>query len=158
NGIYSQGASAANKNTGNIITQNLMNTASPNNIRNGGILVGFENNIEISLNTISGISYTTSPDSFGITLGLTSISTTGFTGNEVTNATVSRNIIGSVLNTGTFSAVGIGIASATSGTNLIVNNVITGVNANGTSGDFAAGIFAGGGAGSTTQIYFNSVS
>ena len=95
---------------------------------------------------------------FGIALGLTAISTTSFTGNEVTNATVSRNVIGTVTNTGTFSAVGIGVASATSGTNQISNNFIYGVGANGTSGDFGSGIFLGGGVGSTTQVYFNSVS
>ena len=65
-GIYSQGASAANKNTGNVITQNLMNTASPNNVQIGGILVGFENNIQITQNSIDGITLASSPDVFGI--------------------------------------------------------------------------------------------
>jgi Peptidase family C25 len=157
-GIFSQGASAGSKNTGNTITQNLINTASPNNVAKTGILVGFENSIQITQNTVSGMSQTSSPDVFGISLGLTGISTSTFTGNEVTNATVSRNMIGTVLNTGTFSACGIGVAPATSGTNQIVNNTLTGVSANGTSGDFSVGILIGGGSGSTTRIYFNSVS
>ena len=157
-GIYSQGASAAAKNTGNVITQNLMNTASPNNVSKGGIQVGFENNITISRNNIDGITQASSPDVFGIAVGMTAISTTTFTGNEVTNATVTRNNIGKVTNTGTFSAIGISVASATSGTNLIANNFISGVGANGTAGDFGAGIFLGGGTGSTTQVYNNSVS
>ena len=114
-GIYSQGASAASKNTGNIITGNLINTASPNNVAFGGIWVGFENSIVISGNTVDGITNTTSPDVFGITLGFgTSMSATTSTGNEVTNATVSKNVVGSVTNSGTFSAYGIGLSAATS--------------------------------------------
>jgi Calx-beta domain len=155
-GIYSQGASAANKNSGNIITQNLMNAVSPNNIGKGGIQVGFENSVTISENNISGIN--TTADDWGITLGLTSWTATTFTGNEVTNATVIRNNIGVVVNTGTNSAAGIAVASAASGTNLIANNFISGVTANSTPGDIAAGIFLGGGTGSTTNVYFNSVS
>ena len=54
-GIYSQGASIANKNQGTVITQNLINTASPNNVSKGGIQVGFENNIQITRNSIDGI-------------------------------------------------------------------------------------------------------
>jgi trimeric autotransporter adhesin len=157
-GIYSQGASAANKNQGNIITQNLINTASPNNVSKVGIQVGFENNLQITDNTISGMAQTSSPDVFAIGVGIASISTSTYTGNEVTNATIARNTIGSTRNTGTFSACGICVAPATSGTNVIVNNMIWGVSANGTSGDFSVGILIGGGAGSTTQVYFNSVS
>ena len=113
-----------------------MNAVSPNNVSKGGIQLGFENNVQVTQNTISEITQPSSPDVFGIALGLTSLSTTTFTGNEVTNATVSRNTIGNVTNTGTFSAAGITIASATSGTNLVANNMLTGVGANGTSGDF----------------------
>src|SRR4029434_6607721 len=86
------------------------------------------------------------------------ITTSTFTGNEVTNALVSRNTIGTVRQTATYSACGIYVAPATSGTNEISNNVMTGVSANATSGDFTAGILIGGGAGSTTRVYFNSVS
>ncbi|MEO6596724.1 MAG: cadherin-like beta sandwich domain-containing protein, partial [Planctomycetota bacterium] len=158
-GIYSQGASAAAKNTGNIITQNLINTVTPNNVSRGGIWVGFENGVVISSNTVDGINQTSSPDVFGITLGFgTAMSATTSAGNEVTNATVSRNIVGSVINSGTFSAYGIGLSAATSGTSTIVNNVVYGVAANGTSGDFGGGIVLGGGLGSTTNVYFNSVS
>jgi hypothetical protein len=157
-GICSTGASTANKNTGNVISQNLINTASPNNVAKGGILVSFENSILITRNTVDGPTFTSSPDVFGISLGWTSISSTGFTGNEVTNATVTRNVIGMVTNTGTFSAAGIAVASATSGTTLIANNFVYGVGADGSSGDIGAGILLGGGTGSTTQVYFNSVS
>ena len=158
NGIVTLGLSAAAKNTGNVITQNLINTASPNNVAKNGIQVGFENAIQITNNNVSGMAQASSPDVFGITLGITGISTTTFTGNEVTNAIVSGNVIGTVRNTGTFSACGLCVAPATSGTNQIFNNVLTGVSANGTGGDFSVGILIGGGAGSTTQVYFNSVS
>jgi hypothetical protein len=156
-GIYTQGASAAAKNTGNVISHNLINTASPNNVAKGGIITGFENSIQITDNNVSGISQTASPDVFGISLGQQSISTSTFTGNEVTNATVTGNFIGTVRNTGTFSACGLCVTPATSGTNLIANNVLTGVAANGTSGDFSVGMLIGGGTGSTTNIYYNSI-
>ena len=89
---------------------------------------------------------------------LSSWTATSFTGNEVTNATVSRNFIGLVQNNGTNSAAGIAVAPAASGTNTIVNNVVTGVIANSTPGDLTTGIFLTGGTGSTTNVYFNSVS
>jgi hypothetical protein len=157
-GIYSQGASASNKNTGNVITRNRINTPSPNNVSKTGIQVGFENNIQITENSVSGMALAASPDVFGIAVGISGITTSTYTGNEVTNATVARNVIGSVRNTGTFSACGICVAPTTSGTNLIANNVLTGVSSNGTFGDFGVGILVGGGAGGTTQVYYNSVS
>ncbi|MBK6784508.1 MAG: hypothetical protein IPG79_12655 [Saprospiraceae bacterium] len=142
-GIYSQGASLATKNTGTIINQNIISTSANTK---GGIWVGFEDAPTISCNSVSNIAQTSSPDVFGITLGMgTSVSATTSAGNEVTNASVTNNIIGSVVNSGTFSAVGIAVASATSGTTLIANNMISGVAANGTSGDFSAGIILGGG-------------
>ncbi|MBK9105940.1 MAG: hypothetical protein IPL92_15550 [Saprospiraceae bacterium] len=158
-GIYSQGASTANKNTGTTINQNVINAVSPNNVARGGIWTGFENNLTISGNTVSEIALSGSPDIFGISLGTgTTMSATALGTNEVTNATVTKNVIGNVINSGTFSAGGIVVAAATSGTNLIANNMIYGVTANGTSGDFAGGIVIGGGTGSTTRIYYNTVS
>ena len=126
-GIYTKGLNATTKNTGNIITRNVLNAESPDNIAIGGILVGFEDAIEISRNVISGMSMAATADIFGISLGLTSIGSTVFTGHEVTNATVTKNIIGSVIHTGNFSAVGIAVATSTSGTTLIANNSIWGV-------------------------------
>ncbi|MFZ4520576.1 MAG: T9SS type A sorting domain-containing protein [Bacteroidales bacterium] len=158
-GIYSQGASAAAKNVGTIILMNLINTASPNNVARGGIWTGFEDNVNISCNQIDGINLASSPDVFGITCGFgTSMSATTFSGNEVTNATITKNVIGNVINSGTFSATGISLVSAASGASVIANNMIYGVIANGTSGDFAGGIVLGGGAGSTTAVYYNTVS
>ncbi|MBL0154105.1 MAG: hypothetical protein IPP93_11690 [Chitinophagaceae bacterium] len=57
-GIYSQGASAANKNSGNQFNMNLINTksGSSQNVRTIGILAGFENSISVSGNNIGSIS------------------------------------------------------------------------------------------------------
>jgi trimeric autotransporter adhesin len=154
-GIYSQGASAATKNSGTIINQNLFNTSAG---ARGGILVGFENTVTISRNNISNVSSSVS-DVFGISCGFgTTMSTTTTAGNDVTNATILYNTIGSVVQTSTSSAFGIGVSSATSGTTLIANNMIYGVAANGTAGDFAGGIVLGGGTGSTTNVHYNTVS
>jgi len=157
-GIYSQGASAASKNTGNAINQNLINTASPNNVQIGGIMVGFENSITISQNNIAGMSRTSSV--FGIAAGFVTsdFSATTFTGNEVTNATISRNKVDNLTSTSVtgFSSVGIAYASAATGTTQISNNMISRVSDQATSPDFNAGIYVGGGAG-TLQIYYNSV-
>ena len=158
-GIYSQGASSVAKNTGTQIFLNLINTPSPNNVAKGGIYTGFEDNITISCNQVDGIAQTSSPDVFGITLGFgTSMSATSSAGNEVTNATVTKNTIGSIVNSGTFSSYGIGVSTAASGTTVIANNMIYGVSANGTAGDFSGGIVLGGGTGSTTEVYYNTVS
>ena len=157
-GIYSQGASAANKNTGTVITQNVINAASPNNVQIGGIMVGFENNIAITQNVVSGMSRSLSAFGIGVGFVSSSFSSSVFTGNEVTNATISRNNIGAVTSSGSFSAMGIALASAAFGTSQISNNFVSGVTANSTSSNFSAGILVGGGAGSTTQLYYNSVS
>ncbi|MBM3922658.1 MAG: hypothetical protein FJ340_05560, partial [Sphingomonadales bacterium] len=157
--IYSQGNSSGTKNSGNVITQNLINAASPNQVSKSGILVGFENNVTISNNNISNISGVSSSHAWAINLGaIISISTTPPTsGNEVTNATVSANLIGSIRGANQYGAGGILVSPSTSGINLIVNNMISGVAANGTGGDCGIGIMVAGGSGSTTRVYHNSV-
>ncbi len=157
-GITSLGASAVAKNTGTVITQNVLTGTGTNSISVAGIISAFEDGVQITDNRIDGMNSALSADVFAISAGFFGISSTTFTGNEVTNAVIARNVIGQVTQTNTFSAVGIAVASASSGTTLIANNSIYGVGANGTSPDFGAGIYLGGGAGSTTQVYFNSVS
>ena len=160
-GIISQGNSAFNKNTGNVINQNQMNTAAPANLATGGVFVTFEDGVVISGNNISGISQTTSPDVAGINVGFlhSGITATTFAGNECTNVTITNNIIGSVVNSGSFSAAGIAMAATSSGTSLIANNMISGVAANGTASDFGAGIILGGSvSGATINVFYNSVS
>ena len=146
----------------NIITGNTMSTVVPSNsVQFCGVMVGFENNIEISNNYINGLS--TTADLTAIAVGnITDISgNVNDDGNEVTNATISRNRYGTVTSTSAtgFSAVGISLASFASGTNTIVNNMVTGVTAPSTSGDLAAGIYLGGVTGTgTARVYHNSVS
>jgi len=158
-GIFTQGTSFTSKNTGNVITQNLVNTPSPNNARQGGILVGYEDNIVISQNNVSGVASNNSgEDVVGISLGITFFANFSYSGNQVTNALVSRNVIGTVRQTSTSGACGICVSVASSGTNQISNNTITGVSSSADNNHFTTGILIGGGAGSTTRIYFNSVS
>ena len=164
-GIYSGGASAANKNTGTVITQNVMNAASPNNITTGGVLALFEDGIQITQNDISVLKHDgtngTFETAFGIALGVVpNNNSTVFTGSDVTNAQVRRNRINGVtqLSAGGYSSFGIVVNSVTSGTTQLSNNMITGVISSPISNNFSAGILAGGGTGSTTQIYYNSVS
>jgi uncharacterized repeat protein (TIGR02543 family) len=160
-GIYSGGASAANKNTGNVIASNLINTASPNNVAIGGILVNFESGILIGANNIAHISSATTP-AFGITLGTRpSNSFTTFTGSEVTGAIVSQNLVDDIFRNGDGTSFGIGVATVTSASaaaNTIANNMISRVRTSATPSDFAAGILLGGGTTGSTLVYFNSIS
>ena len=158
-GIASLGGAIGLKNQNVVITQNDLNTTGTQALTRGGILATFDNNGQYTLNNIDGI--TSASDDFGISLGFTvgSLSNTTFTGSEVTNATVSRNRIGTVVNTGGNSAVGIAAATATSGTNTLVNNFVSGVLGNGTSPDFSAGIYVNGSAGGgATRVLYNSAS
>jgi hypothetical protein len=171
-GIYSGGESAANKNTGTVINQNVMNSASPNNLMEGGILVRFDDGAQITQNDISVLrndgSVTASGltnTAFGIALGLIPSNTvSNFTGSDVTNASITRNKINGIVQLYSdstpdgYSAFGLVVNTVNSGTTLIANNMISGVRSAATVSDFSAGIVAGGGTGSTTQIYFNSVS
>ena len=155
-GIASFGTSAAVKNSGTVISQNLANTAAPNNLSRGGIFSGFEDGVIISGNNVSNISGTTTNYAFGISAGLLNTTTTTTTGSEVTNATITKNIVGSVRAASTYGVSGIAVASAATGTTLVANNMIADAFANGTLSDIGAGIYIGGGA-ATTNIYYNTV-
>ena len=160
-GVVSQGASAANKNSGNVYTQNVLNNTGTAAIGRGAILVAYEDGIQVTGNTIGGIVSAASNDVFGISLGgLAGWSNAVVAGGaEVSNATVTGNVIGTVQQTTTYSAAGILLTPATTGTNLIANNFISGVLSNGTSPDFGAGIFVvENGTDSLTRVWDNSVS
>src|SRR4029078_5460904 len=135
------------------------------NLVTGGILVNFDNAPQIRGNDISVLRHdgTTgqTQTAFSIALGrVPSNTTTIFTGSETTNATVTGNRINGVtqLHPTGYSAFGIVVNSAPCGTTLITNNMISNVLAASAPNNFSAGIVAGGGTGSTTQVYFNSVS
>lgn len=156
-GIFSNGQSKAVKNTGNTINQNLINTAAPDNVQIGGIWIGFDDGSKINGNNISGM--TRSSSVFAISAGfpIGSFGSLVFVGSEVTNVTISHNIIGFLSSTGSFSTVGIGVASASTGSSLISNNMISGLLGFPTPNDFDAGIWVGGGNG-VMNIYNNSIS
>ncbi|MFZ4057979.1 MAG: beta strand repeat-containing protein, partial [Ferruginibacter sp.] len=155
-GIYSQGASAANKNSGTVIAQNVLNNTTPNNIGLMGILVGFDDNITVTGNLVGNM--TSTSDIHGISIGNgTSIAAGTAAGNQVSNATITFNVVGPVTGGGTNSAIGIGLGASTSGTNTIANNRVFGILANPTGGDYVAGISLQGGVGSTNNVYHNTV-
>ena len=158
-GIASIGGTIALKNESAVITQNDLNAAiGAGALTRGGILLQFDNNAQVTQNTVGNITGTN--DVVGISLGFgLVVSNSTFTGSEVTNALVSRNTIGRVTSTVSFSTVGIGVASAATGTTTVANNFVSGVAGNGSGGDFGAGIYVNGSAGGgATRVLFNSVS
>ncbi len=159
-GIYSSGANATTKNQSLVVNQNLMTATAPNNVGISGIFITFSNDITVSGNTVSNLLNSSSSDLSAINLGFAStggllVSTTG-TADGVSNATITSNTIGTVQQSGTFSAAGIALGNTISGTSLIANNMIYGVSANSTPSDFVAGIALGGGTGAI-NVFHNSV-
>ncbi|RAK64063.1 hypothetical protein DLM85_19155 [Hymenobacter edaphi] len=155
-GIYSQGASASNRNTGTVISGNVLTTAAPGNVGRYGIYLGHESGAQVTLNAIGGL--TSTSDVAAINLGAgTTQSTSAPSGNAVVDATVSRNTVSGVVSTGTASALGIVLGAATAGTTTISNNLVAGVVSSSSSSELTAGLYLGGGAGSTTNVYFNTV-
>jgi len=156
-GVYVSGASAGAKGTGTVIIGNQIGAPSPDNVGRFGILTRFEDGIQITQNTVSDLSNVDDFDGIGISLGLQQIVFDNFSGDEVTNATVSRNLIRGVTATGPLgpSAVGIAVARTSSGTTTIVNNMITGVTSPAVDTKMTVGILASGG--TTNRVWFNSV-
>ncbi len=157
-GVYSQGASAVIKNVGTVITGNQIGGAGASGLGRAGILVGFEDGTQITNNKVTNVSSAASSDAFGIGVGTSTIASTAITSNETVNVTVTGNTVSGVVETGTFSAAGIAYGTPGYGTSRFANNMVSGVNCNGTPSDFPVGIFIGGTANALTQVYFNSVS
>lgn len=159
-GIYNVGASAANPNTGTVITQNDLSATGANRLRRAGILVFNENGIQITENSIGGITSDEGLDAYGIGVGIQDVNTTAVTSGGVSNALISRNKINGLASTSTigFTASGIAIAGDPLGPNTISNNMISGVSSPATAPDLTDGIFVAGVVGSTTRLYHNSIS
>lgn len=159
-GLYNAGASAANQNTGNVVTMNDLSGTLTNRLRRAGMLFFNHDGLQVSLNSIGGITSDEATDAYGIGLGIQAFDTTTVASGAVTNSVVSRNRINGLASTNTtgFTAVGIGVGGGATGANVISNNMITGVNAPSTSPDLTAGIYVSGAAGSVTRLFFNSVS
>lgn len=159
-GIYAVGQSATAKSQNLNVTQNIMTTASPSNIGETGVYVAFTNNVLVGSNKFDNMVRTGSPDNVAINIGMGAVNAISTTSTGITdgnsNIVVVNNSIGIVENSGTFSAAGIAVGNTISGTTLVANNMISGVRANGTAGDFAAGILLGGGT-AQINVYNNTV-
>lgn len=158
-GIYSAGLSAANQNTGTVITQNDLSATTTDRVRRVGIVIFNDDGAQITENSIA-TETNESADAIGIGVGTQGVDTTSTSSGAVTNALVARNKINGIasLSTVGYSASGIAVAGGTTGPNTIVNNMITGVTAPSTSPDIPAGIWVAGVIGSSTKVYNNSIS
>ena len=157
-GIASLGASVLNKDAGLVVSRNVMPATGTSGIGRVGIYVIFADGAQITQNNIASVSNPGSVDTIGIAAGSQAISSTPLTTGGISNSTIARNYVGVVSNIATFSAAGIVVASDTTGTNNVVNNMVTGVTGNANAGDILAGIYINGLAGSTQNVYHNSVS
>ena len=157
-GIYSVGTSAAVPNTGVVLTRNVMTATGAARIGRIGIFTGNDDGVQITENSISGIASAEAADAVAIGAGAQGILTTPPTPISQVNALISRNNVGTVVQTNTYSAVGIILASGATGTNTVVNNFVSGVIGNSNSGDLVVGIYVLPVAGATQNIYYNSVS
>jgi CSLREA domain-containing protein len=164
-GIVTRGEGAANLNQGTVIDDNIVGPEAfgPDQIGKVGILAQFENGCNINRNTlqfIGGLLGTTTAGADRVGIGLGGESWAATTTNTTnTGFIVTRNRIHDVIDERTFSAAGIVGATTNGGNptaNLIANNMIYNVRANGTAGDHGLGIGLGGGAGDT--VVFNSIS
>lgn len=145
-GIFITG-SAAGINTGNTITGNIIGPAAfgSDEIGRAGIYISYQDNAVVTLNEVRFVGKifgqsTSLNDCNGIGIGGYDIPSFG---TPVTNTTVSRNKIHDIINEKTFSAAGmiLGNSAAAASNNIISNNIIYNVRANGTSGDKGVGLF-----------------
>jgi trimeric autotransporter adhesin len=155
-GIFNAGSSAVARSTNNIYHLNEMDSTGTFIIGRVGIMSLFEDAPSIQGNSIANFNNATSTDQIAIAVGSNTASNTLTTGAETINATISGNNINGVVQTNTFSAVGILVAATSTGTTTITNNMVNGIFANGTAGDFACGIYYGGGAGQLI-VHHNTV-
>ncbi|MEO8150606.1 MAG: hypothetical protein ABI723_23445, partial [Bacteroidia bacterium] len=165
-GISLNGGSAVNLNDNNTVSGNIVGPTSfgTDEIGITGILLQFQNLCTVSNNTVQFVGglfaqTTAGADRVGIAVGTNAWTSTTTTTTTGSNYTVTGNFIHDIIEERTFSAVGILIGTTLSGpktNNLIANNVLYNIRANGTSGDQTAGIGHAGGPGD--KIIFNSIS
>jgi hypothetical protein len=157
-GVYSVGASAANPNTGVVITFNDFTGTGTARVGRIGIFTGNDSGVQITRNAFDGMVSTEAADTIAIAAGSQAIAETVPATVSQVNAFISGNRIGVVRNNATFSSAGIVLGSGTTGTNTVVNNMISGVSGDANAGDVVAGIYVIPAAGATQNIYYNSVS
>ena len=161
-GIFSAGSGVANPNTGTVITQNDLTGTTVDRVQRVGILIFNESGAQVTENSVGGLNSADNADVVGIGLGVGSaddqFSSTAISSGGVTNALVERNRVSGVTQTNSWGAAGIAVAGDVGGANTIQNNMISGVISDAIAPDIVAGIFVAGVPGSTTRLYYNSVS
>ena len=155
-GIFNAGSSATTRSSSNIYHLNELDSNGTFIIGRVGIMSLFEDGPSIQGNNIANFNNSTSTDQIAIALGSNAASNSVTAGAETINAIISGNNINGVVQTNTFSAVGILVAATSSGTTTVTNNMVNRVFSNGTAGDFACGIYYGGGAGQF-NVFNNTV-
>jgi trimeric autotransporter adhesin len=162
-GIFTRGGSATNLNTGNVISNNTIGAASfdADRIGKAGIIVREEDGIVITKNHIRNLGGNYTDVTSGTARGGIFLSNDAVwtpTTVVVKNAAVTRNNIHDIVDERTYSVVGIAVGAA-DGTNvtnnLVANNMISNLLANGTAGDQVVGI--GINAGKGDKIVYNSI-
>ncbi|MCU0434799.1 MAG: T9SS type A sorting domain-containing protein [Bacteroidia bacterium] len=155
-GIFNAGSSATTRSSSNIYHLNELDSTGTFIIGRVGIMSLFEDGPSIQGNNIGNFNNSTSTDQIAIAVGNNAASNSVTVGAETINATISGNSINGVVQSNTFSAIGILVAATSTGTTTVTNNIVNRVFANGTAGDFACGIYYGGGAGQF-NVFNNSV-
>ncbi len=163
-GIYTRGGSAANPNTGTVIKRNVIgsSTFGVDEIGKAGIVAREEDGIQIMNNEIRyvGGDFNNNPGS-STRAGIAIATDASWTPTSVfvKNAKVMNNTIHDIMDEKTGAALGVILAGAdgTNATNNIVaNNFIYNVKANGTSGSNQA-VGIGVSAGNGDKVVFNSI-
>jgi Calx-beta domain/Carboxypeptidase regulatory-like domain len=168
-GVASVGGSIENPNLGTVITRNDMSSTGADSIGidgelSGGIVVINEDGVQVTDNSIGGISLNGGAP-FGILVGNVSTNLNTLVtlpAGTVSNALILRNSIRGISTISSFTAppaLGIGVNGGANGANIIANNMISGVIAGGGFSSAPVGIHVEGGSlGSITRLYYNSVS
>ncbi|MBS0660399.1 MAG: cadherin-like beta sandwich domain-containing protein [Verrucomicrobia bacterium] len=157
-GIYFTGPTG-NPATGAVLTKNDLTGTGTSALRQGGIFGYNLDNLEVSLNVVSGVTSSVAGNVAGISIGANGMATDlGASSLGSRNAAITRNIVRDITHTlAGNSAVGLLFASAVNATNLIANNQISGVVAPATGTSFVAGIHLPCADGSLTRVLGNSV-
>jgi uncharacterized repeat protein (TIGR01451 family) len=164
-GISTRGQTTNNA-LNTIITDNIIgpNSFGSDQIGKVGIYLQADTGAVVSRNTVQNVGVLVSnaaggADRCGICVGSEGWSATASTTITSGDYTVTKNIIHDIIEEKTFSSVGLQLATTRGGSatnNLVANNFIYNVRANGTTGDQFEGIGIAGGNGD--KVVFNSIS
>jgi dockerin type I repeat protein len=164
-GIVTRGVTT-NLNLSPVVTDNIIGPAAfgPDQIGKTGILMQADTGATVSRNTVQFVGVldtntASGSDRCGIGIGSDAWSTNDTTTLTSNTYLVTKNVIHDIVEEKTFSAIGIKLATTAGGSptsNLVANNFIYNIRADGTLGDQVCGIgFSGG---NTDRVVFNSIS